>query len=116
MSFRRAGRAIALGSMLTVLTAVGAITAPPALAAVPGPTMDSTSEGQTINYDGDISVRVEPVAGASGYLYGFFQNSTMVWENYANERRLSGTDYTIAANTPRMQRSSQERSRFGHEH
>jgi hypothetical protein len=85
--------------MLSVVMVVGGIT-PPALAAVPGPTMLSPSDGQTLNYNGDFSVRVEPVAEASGYLYGFFQNSTMVWENYANERHLSGTEYTIALNTP----------------
>src|SRR5436190_17455819 len=99
MSFRSAARATTLGTLLTMLIAVGAI-APPALAAVPGPTMVSPSDGQTLNYNDDFSVHVEPVAGASGYLYGFFQNSTMVWENYANERHLSGTEYTIAVNTP----------------
>ena len=35
------------------------------------------------------SSKVNPVPRASGYLYGFFQNGTAVWENWHNEHKLS---------------------------
>lgn len=100
MSFGRAARATLLASMLSGLLIAASAIAPPALAAVPGPTVVSPSDGQTLDFNGNVSVSVDPVEGSSGYLYGFFQNNSMVWENYANERQLSGTEYTIAANTP----------------
>lgn len=113
MSSRRVTTTFIVASILSgMLIAVSAV-APAALAAVPGPTVDSPSDGQTINYNGDLAVHVEPVEGASGYLYGFFQNSDMVWENYANERHLSGTDYNISVNTPGHAAIQPGHSRFG---
>jgi Peptidase A4 family len=99
MLFRRASRATILACMMGLLATVCAIPQA-ALAATAGPTVISPSDGQTISYSDNFSIRVQPVEGASGYLYGFFQNSSAVWENYANEHSLSGTEYTILANTP----------------
>ena len=82
------------------LVALGVVGAPPAAAAVPGPVVTTPAFGQLVDYAGDLPVNVEPVSGASGYLYGFFENGAAVWENYANEGTLSGTDYTIRAGTP----------------
>ena len=90
-------RAFVVGVFLVALGVVGA---PPAAAALPGPVVTTPTFGQLVDYAGDLPVHVEPVSGASGYLYGFFENGAAVWENYANERTLSGTDYTIKAGTP----------------
>lgn len=54
-------------------------------------------DGQTIDYTGDYSFKVEPVEGADGYLWGFFQNGEMVWENKRDEQQLSGNEYEILA-------------------
>lgn len=48
---------------------------------------------------GFVGFEVEPVAGASGYLWGFFQQETMVWENCRDERRLSDSAYRIRPGT-----------------
>ena len=48
-----------------------------------------------LDFGGTYTVEVSPVAGASGYLYGFFQDGSAVWENYANEHQLSGTEYSV---------------------
>jgi hypothetical protein len=54
---------------------------------------------QTLDYEGAYLFKVKPVPGASGYLWGFFQGGKMVWENYADERKLSGTEYGIQPGT-----------------
>jgi hypothetical protein len=82
---------------LTVVLASAA--SPPALAALAGPTFVYPTDGQTLGY-GSFLFKVNPVDGASGYLYGFFQNGNAVWENYHNEHTLSGTEYGISAGSP----------------
>lgn len=64
-----------------------------------GPTIVSPVNGQTLGCAGAYLFKVNPVAGASGYLYGFFQNGTMVWENLRDEGQLSGTEYGIQPGT-----------------
>jgi pimeloyl-ACP methyl ester carboxylesterase len=59
------------------------------------PTVLSPTSGQMLDFGGTYTVEVSPVAGASGYLYGFFQDGSPVWENYANEHQLSGTEYSV---------------------
>ena len=39
-------------------------------------------DGQTIDYEGSYLFKVEPIANAQGFLWGFFQNGVMVWENF----------------------------------
>jgi hypothetical protein len=58
------------------------------------------SVGRTLPLEGAYLFKVAPVEGSTGYLFGFFQNGTAVWENYANERALSGTEYAITPGTP----------------
>ena len=65
-----------------------------------GPTFVYPAEGQRLDYNGSFLFKVNPVNGASGYLYGFFQNGFMVWENYRDEHKLSGTEYGIDPGTP----------------
>lgn len=89
--------AAVLAVALTVVLASAA--SPPALAASPGPIFVYPTDGQTLDY-GSLFFKVNPVEGASGYLYGFFQNGNAVWENYHDEHTLSGTEYSIAADSP----------------
>lgn len=52
-------------------------------------------EGETLTYPGSWGFEVEPVPGATGYLWGFFQQGAMVWENYRDEQILSDSEYRI---------------------
>jgi hypothetical protein len=56
-------------------------------------------DGQVLDYEGSYIFEVTPRADAEGYLWGFFQNGVMVWENMANEGVLSGTTYAIEEGT-----------------
>jgi len=55
------------------------------------------ADGQTVDYASDYSFKVEPIEGADGYLWGFFQDGEMVWENLRDEQQLSGNEYEILA-------------------
>lgn len=68
--------------------------------ALPGPVFVYPVDGQTLGYKGSILFKVQPVDGASGYLYGLFQDGKAVWENYHDEHTLSGTEYGIAPDSP----------------
>lgn len=52
-------------------------------------------DGQTLDFGGSYHFKVTPTEGADGYLWGFFQNGEMVWENMRDEGTLSGTEYGI---------------------
>jgi NPCBM/NEW2 domain len=67
--------------------------------ALDGPRFVYPENGQTLDYEGAYVFKVKPVPGASKYLWGFFQGGKMVWENYADERKLSGTEYSIQPGT-----------------
>lgn len=56
-------------------------------------------DGQTLDYVGNYLFKVQPVANAQGYLWGFFQGGTMVWENLRDEGQLSSNDYGIMIGT-----------------
>jgi hypothetical protein len=66
----------------------------------PGPVMISPTDGQVLDSRNDYVFRVRAVKGATGYLYGFNQNATWVWENYHNEHVLSGTEYIMSVGSP----------------
>lgn len=61
----------------------------------PGPRYDYPVDGQGLDLEGDYLFQVNEVPGASGYLWSFFQNGKMVWENLKNERKLSGRNYGL---------------------
>jgi hypothetical protein len=75
--------------------------------ALDGPQFVYPKNGQTLDYEGAYLFKVKPVPGASGYLWGFFQGGKMVWENYADERKLSGTKYSIQPGTSAHKRFSE---------
>ena len=56
-------------------------------------------DGQVLDYEGSYLFKVKPVPGAQGYLWGFFQNGEMVWENFRDEGVLSGDEYGIHPGT-----------------
>ncbi|WP_433360884.1 hypothetical protein ACQPZX_27490 [Actinoplanes sp. CA-142083] len=94
--------------LLGLLLALALVTTRPALAMAddarraeaPGPIVVTPAQGAIVPYDQDLTVRVRPVAGATGYLYSFSSPDAMVWENYRDEGRLDGTSYTIAVDSP----------------
>jgi hypothetical protein len=50
---------------------------------------------QILGYEGWYLFKVTPVENADGYLWGFFQNNVLIWENLRDEGVLSGTEYGI---------------------
>ena len=56
-------------------------------------------DGQVLDYEGSYLFKVKPVPSAEGFLWGFFQNGVMVWENYRDEGILSGDEYGIHPGT-----------------
>jgi len=64
-----------------------------------GPIFDYPQDGQTLDYNGAYLFRVQPMSNASGYLWGFFQNGVMVWENWRDEQQLPTNEYGIYPNT-----------------
>ncbi len=54
---------------------------------------------QTLDYEGAYLFKVSPSPQSDVYLWGFFQNGVMVWENLRDEGRLSGDAYGIQPGT-----------------
>jgi hypothetical protein len=67
--------------------------------AAASPVFDYPKDGQTLDYNGAYQFRVQPLVNATGYLWGFFQNGVMVWENWRDEQQLSTNEYGIYPNT-----------------
>ncbi len=57
------------------------------------------SNGQTLDFEGAYQFKVVPYVCAQNYLWGFFQNGTMVWENLRDEGTLSSNEYGIQEGT-----------------
>lgn len=53
------------------------------------PQMVYPQDRQTLDLEGAYMFKVKPVEGASGYLFGLFQNGVMVYENYRDTKTLS---------------------------
>ena len=67
--------------------------------ALAGPVFDYPVDGQTLDFEGSYLFRVQPIPSAQGYLWGFFQNGVMVWENWRDEGTLSSNEYGIHPDT-----------------
>ena len=65
----------------------------------PAPVFNFPKDGEKLSLKGNISIEVEKVEGARGYLFGFFQEGKMVWENLKDENKLSETSYVIKPGT-----------------
>lgn len=62
----------------------------PSAVPLPGaPEMIYPQNGQILDLEGAYMFKVKPVEGASGYLFGLFQDNTMVYENYRDTKTLS---------------------------
>lgn len=90
------GALVALLALLASLVFISASSsAPSSQAPAAGPEWVTPADGEKIPYSEDLKFQVEPVEDSVGYLFGFFANGKMVWENYAREHKLSGTTYTL---------------------
>ncbi len=69
--------------------------APVASRAQASPTFVFPSSGQTFPLNGSMLFQVQPVSGAKGYLWSFVQGGAIMYQNLADEGRLSSTSYTI---------------------
>lgn len=67
--------------------------------ALAGPSFVYPVNGQSLDVTGAYMFQVNPIAGATGYLWGFFQDGVLVWENLRDGGALSGTAYAIHVNT-----------------
>ncbi|MFN8479724.1 MAG: hypothetical protein U0074_18060 [Kouleothrix sp.] len=56
-------------------------------------------DGQTLDYVGSYLFKVTPVTSQQVYLWGFFQNGVMIWENLRDEGTLSNNEYGIYEGT-----------------
>ncbi|MBI2085978.1 hypothetical protein HYT74_01410 [Candidatus Daviesbacteria bacterium] len=65
------------------------ITIPVIVPVLSAPEMVYPRNGQTLDLEGAYMFKVKPVAGATGYLFGLFQDGQMIYENYRDTKRLS---------------------------
>ena len=68
-------------------------------ASAAGPSFVYPQHGQSLVHKGGYMFKVNPVPGATRYLWGFFQNGEMVWENFRDEGRLHSNEYGIFPRT-----------------
>lgn len=77
------------------------ITIPVPIPGINAPEMDYPQNGQTIDLEGAYMFKVKPVTGASGYLFGLFQNNVMVYENLRDGKSLSPNgEFALRENSP----------------
>lgn len=85
---------------LTV-TVTGDAVIQPTTGPVPVPAVVYPVSGSTLTYGGSYMFKVRPVAGADGYLFGFFQNGQMVYENWRDDGSLSSNgEFAIHPDNP----------------
>lgn len=73
---------------------------PPPTVIPPAPEMVYPQDRQTLDLEGAYMFKVNPVNGASGYLYGLFQNGEMLYENYRDSKTLTGTEFALWESNP----------------
>ena len=52
-------------------------------------------DGHPLDYAGSYLFKVRPIEGADSYLWSFFQNGVLEWQNLRDEKQLSGNEYGI---------------------
>lgn len=65
------------------------IPTPTSFPSLQAPEMVYPQNGQTLDLEGAYMFKVRPVVGASRYLFGFFQNGVMIFENQRDVKTLS---------------------------
>lgn len=74
---------------------LGIGTTAPTSITVSAPEIMYPGDGHTLDLEGAYMFKVKLVAGASGYLFGLFQDGEMIYENWRNDKTLS-TDGELA--------------------
>lgn len=57
-------------------------------------------EGQELYPPNGYSFKIEPISGVEEYLWGFFQNNVLIWENLRDAGTLDGNEYIISTTHP----------------
>jgi hypothetical protein len=60
------------------------------------PVFEYPVDNQVLDYDGWYLFKVQPIPDAQGFLWSFYQNGVLVWENQRDEGSLSGDNYGIS--------------------
>jgi hypothetical protein len=61
------------------------------------PVFISPNPGETLKLGQTWTFKVEAITASQGFLWGFFQNGEMIWENFRDEGVLSTNEYTISS-------------------
>lgn len=96
---------LSLLSPVNVLAVNQPVSAPitiPVIVPMPtAPEMVYPKNGQVLDLEGAYMFKVNPVTGASGYLFGLFQDNVMVYENYRDTKQLSTNgEFTLSPSNP----------------
>lgn len=77
------------------------ISTPAVVPTLPVPQMVYPQDGQALDLEEAYKFKVKPVSGASGYLFGLFQNGVMIYENYRDTKQLSTNgEFALGASDP----------------
>ncbi len=60
-----------------------------------GPSFVFPSDGTVLPYNGALTFQVQPINGATGYLWSFVQNGGIAWQNLDSDGSLSPNTYTM---------------------
>ncbi len=63
------------------------------------PVFDYPNNNQTLEYNSAWLFRVQPLPNAQGFLWGFFQNGVLIWENMRDEGSISSNEFGIYPGT-----------------
>jgi hypothetical protein len=68
---------------------------PTPITSLGAPSMVYPADGQSLDLEGAYMFKVNPVQGATGYLYGFFQDGNMIYENWRDNKTLGWTEFAV---------------------
>lgn len=86
----------------TLLSPVSTLAATePVSAPITIPVIIYPQNTQTLDLEGSYMFKIEPIEGASGYLFGLFQNNVLIYENWRDDKILSSDGkFNLSANHP----------------
>ncbi len=64
------------------------------------PVFEYPQDQQVLDYGGEYLFKIKPYKNATQYLWQFFQNGKLIWENLRDEGTLSSTEYAIISGSP----------------
>ncbi len=64
------------------------------------PVFEYPVDGQTLKFDGSWLFKIKPMIDAQEFMFGFFQNNELVWENMRDEGTASGNEYVLLQGSP----------------